>query len=179
MIRVALFAVAVSAAVVGYAETLMFTAARDSGRHPVRPSHGGARRCRIGRRNRSFRPPRGGRRTAKVCARIENSSLMGRHYIFAGLNLHFRDLQRIMSILMLAWVYASPVFIPISRIPEKYLWVYDVNPMARILMTWRDAFYQPAFHPERFAANLAVSLAAFVVGRWIFMKLEPRAAEMM
>ena len=104
---------------------------------------------------------------------------MGISYIFAGLNLHFRDLQRIMSILMLAWVYASPVFIPISRIPEKYLWVYDVNPMARILMTWRDAFYQPAFHPERFAATLAVSLAAFVVGRWIFMKLEPRAAEMM
>lgn len=27
------------------------------------------------------RPPRGGRRTAKVCARTENSSLMGRHYL--------------------------------------------------------------------------------------------------
>ena len=104
---------------------------------------------------------------------------MGISYIFAGMNLHLRDLQRIMSILMLAWVYASPVFIPIRRIPERFLWVYDVNPMARILMTWRDAFYQPSFHPERFATTLAIAFATFVVGRWLFMKLEPRAAEMM
>ncbi len=104
---------------------------------------------------------------------------MGIGYVFAGFNLHFRDLQRIMSILMLAWIYASPVFIPISRIPEKYLWVYDLNPMARILMIWRDAFYSPAFHPERYAATIAISLVVFVAGRWIFMKLEPRAAEMM
>ena len=104
---------------------------------------------------------------------------MGISYIFAGFNLHFRDLQRIMAILMLAWVYASPVFIPLTRIPPKYFWVYDVNPMARILMTWRDAFYIPAFHPERFAGTLAISFVTFIVGRWIFMKLEPRAAEMM
>ena len=104
---------------------------------------------------------------------------MGIGYVFAVLNLHFRDLQRIMLILMLAWVYASPVFIPITRIPKDYLWVYDVNPMARILMTWRDAFYAPAFHPERFSVTLAVAFVTFVVGRWIFMKLEPRAAEMM
>lgn len=104
---------------------------------------------------------------------------VGIGYMFAALNLYFRDLQRIMSIIMLAWVYASPVFIPIRRIPEEFLWVYDVNPMARILMTWRDAFYAPAFHPEKFAVTILIGIVTFIIGRWIFMKVEPRAAEMM
>ena len=104
---------------------------------------------------------------------------MGISYIYAAVNLFFRDSQRIFSVLMRIWLYASPVFIPVSRIPEQYMRIYELNPMTQILMTWRDAFYQPAFHPERYPQMLAAVIVVFLFGRLIFRTQEPKFAEMM
>ncbi len=104
---------------------------------------------------------------------------VGFGYMYAALNMRLRDLQRIMRILIMMWLYASPVFIPMSRVPEQYRWIYDVNPMALILRVWRDAFYEPAFHPELYWRIGVSAFLMFVVGRWIFKKNEPCFAEMM
>ena len=104
---------------------------------------------------------------------------LGVSYAYAALNLFFRDLERIMGIVMMMWMFCSPVFIPISSIPEQYLWIYRINPAALILGTWRDVFYDPAFHPELFLQMLGVSVVVFFAGRWIFRKMEPGFAEMM
>ena len=104
---------------------------------------------------------------------------MGISYVYAAANLFFRDSQRIISVFMRMWLYASPVFIPVSRIPKEYMGIYEKNPMTQILITWRDAFYQPAFHPERFPQMLAIAFAVFLVGRLVFRSQEPKFAEMM
>lgn len=104
---------------------------------------------------------------------------IGVGYAYAAINLYFRDLERIMNVLMRVWLFLSPVFIPIGNVPERYRFIYDLNPMAGILCTWRDAFYEPAFHPERFAQLGLVCLLVFLGGRWVFKSLEPRFAEMM
>lgn len=104
---------------------------------------------------------------------------LGLGYAYAAINLYFRDLERIMGVVMMMWLFMSPVFIPISNVPERYLWIYSANPMAGILCSWRDIFYQPGFHPERLLYLLPLCLAVFLLGRWIFRRLEPRFAEMM
>lgn len=104
---------------------------------------------------------------------------VGCGYLYAAWNLYFRDLERIMAIVMMLWMYCSPVFIPITSIPEKYLPYYYLNPMTGILSVWRDVFYSPGFHPERFGYIFGVSLLVFLFGRWMFRRLEPRFAEMM
>lgn len=104
---------------------------------------------------------------------------VGLGYAYAAINLYFRDLERIMGVVMMMWLFMSPVFIPIANIPEQFLWIYHVNPMAGILCTWRDIFYQPAFHPERLLYLMPICLIVFLLGRWIFRRLEPRFAEMM
>ncbi len=107
---------------------------------------------------------------------------VGMSYAYAAANLFFRDLERIMTIFMMLWMFASPVFIPVSAVAQsapQYLWVYKVNPMACILGMWRDIFYQPAFHPRDFLFVLGFGLATLIIGRWIFRKMEPGFAEMM
>ena len=103
----------------------------------------------------------------------------GLGFLYAALNLFFRDLERIVGLLMMAWMFMSPVFIPIRIIPEKYLNLYYLNPMAGIITTWRDAFYSPAFHPERFGYLFAVCIPVFLLGYFTFRKLDPRFAEKM
>lgn len=104
---------------------------------------------------------------------------IGVSYVYAAINLYFRDLERIMNVVMMLWMFVSPVFIPITAIPEQYKWVLYYNPMAGIMGIWRDIFYEPGFHPETFLSLALICLAVFVIGRYIFKRLEPRFAEMM
>lgn len=104
---------------------------------------------------------------------------VGVSYFYAACNIYFRDLERIMNVVMMMWMFASPVFIPVSAIPDRYSWVYRVNPAAVILQVWRDIFYSPGWHPGTFLPLLAGCSAIFLLGRWIFRKMEPGFAEMM
>lgn len=104
---------------------------------------------------------------------------VGISYAYAAANLFFRDLERIMGLLIMTWCFMSPVFIPISAVPERYRWVYEYNPMASIMCIWRDVFYEPGWHPGSFPLLLAVSFVVFFLGRAVFRKMEPGFAEMM
>ena len=104
---------------------------------------------------------------------------VGVGYFYAALDLRLKDCSRMMTVVMRMWLFASPVFIPMTRVPEQYRFVYDFNPMAQILIVWRDAFYAPAFHPERFLPLVGMSVAMFLAGRLFFTRNEPRFAEMM
>ena len=66
---------------------------------------------------------------------------VGLSYAYAATNIFFRDLERIVTILMQMWMFMTPVFIPESSIPVKYHWIYVVNPMAGIVRIWRNIFY--------------------------------------
>jgi len=104
---------------------------------------------------------------------------IGISYAYAACNLYFRDLERIMGIFIMMWMFCSPVFIPMSSIPNDYQWVFHYNPVAMVLIVWRDVFYQPGWHPQLFGPLLLVSAIAFVLGRIVFRKMEPGFAEMM
>lgn len=104
---------------------------------------------------------------------------IGVSYLYAATNLYFRDLERIMNVVMMLWMFVSPVFIPIAAIPEQYKWVIHYNPVAGIMGIWRDVFYEPGIHPETFLPLTLICAVVFVLGRYVFRALEPRFAEMM
>lgn len=104
---------------------------------------------------------------------------VGMSFAYSAVNLFFRDLERIFQIVIMMWMFCSPVFVPVSYVPEKYLWIYNINPVAVMLGIWRDIFYQPGWHPALYGQLLLISILTFMLGRWLFRKMEPRFAEMM
>lgn len=103
----------------------------------------------------------------------------GVSFLYAAANLYFRDLERVIGVIMMSWMFMSPIFIPMSHIPEKYQIIYQLNPMAGIMCIWRDIFYCPGFHPESFLYLFAVCFVVFLIGYGVFQKCEPGFAEMM
>ena len=104
---------------------------------------------------------------------------IGIGYFYAAANLWFRDLERIIGILLMAWCFMSPVFIPMSNVPEKWQFIYDINPMALVLRIWRNIFYEPAFDPSLYAPPLVIGLILFLLGRAFFSRYDAKFAEMM
>jgi len=123
---------------------------------------------------------------------------VGLSFAYAACNLFFRDLERIFTIVMMLWMFVSPVFLSINIVPSELRWVYNLNPMALILQCWRDAFWTPcyvgalevppdcyyyglthAWHPGAYLPMLLVSAVTYFAGRAVFRKMEPAFAEMM
>ena len=50
----------------------------------------------------------------------------------------FRDVQFIYNVFMTALTYATPMFWDLSMIPEKYLWIFKLNPLADIIIFVRE-----------------------------------------
>ncbi len=104
---------------------------------------------------------------------------LGVSYLYAALNIYFRDLERIMNVFMMLWCFTSPVFIPIKQVPEKYLYIYEINPMAGFMGIFRNIFYEPGLHPENWILPFASAVVLFVVGRWFFNRMSVCFAERM
>lgn len=64
---------------------------------------------------------------------------LGFGIIVAALTTKYRDLVVLVGFGVQLWMYASPVVYTAELIPDKYLWIYMLNPMAPILECWRNA----------------------------------------
>ena len=63
--------------------------------------------------------------------------MIGLSLIFSGLNVAFRDIRIMIGLILQIWLYASPIIYPLSTIPEKYMKIYFLNPMAAIIDSYR------------------------------------------
>jgi len=95
----------------------------------------------------------------------------------ATCNLFFRDLQRLVEILLMAWFYLTPVIYPLSVIPEEYRWGVYVNPMASMIVSWRGIFLDGEAHWAATGAATGFALLAMGIGLATYCKLRGRFAE--
>ncbi|MFT4520013.1 MAG: lipopolysaccharide transport system permease protein [Halioglobus sp.] len=63
---------------------------------------------------------------------------MGFTWLFAASGVYFRDLSQLSAFISTILLFLSPVFYPLSAIPEKYQAVYYLNPLTYIIEVTRD-----------------------------------------
>jgi len=66
---------------------------------------------------------------------------LGLCLILAAYGVFFRDLPHLYGILVMVWMYFTPLFYPISIIPEKFLFIWELNPMVNYIGIFRDIVY--------------------------------------
>jgi lipopolysaccharide transport system permease protein len=57
----------------------------------------------------------------------------------SALNVKYRDVSYLMGFMLQIWMYASPVVYSASIVPERFRWIYALNPMAGIIQGFRWA----------------------------------------
>lgn len=112
--------------------------------------------------------------------------VLGLSLLLSSLFVFFRDLGHIWEILSLVLFYGSAVVFPITLIKSKTLLdLAGLNPVAQIIQDLRYALVQPSAFNQSMVSligslvviPIALSLAAFVVGFFVFNRLTPRFAE--
>jgi ABC-type polysaccharide/polyol phosphate export permease len=91
--------------------------------------------------------------------------------------LHFADVADAFGIVVLAWMYATPVLYPLSVLPERVRAIVVLNPMTLYVEAFRAPFYLNAVaSPETLAASLVVGAATLVAGWLLFTAAADGAA---
>jgi len=108
---------------------------------------------------------------------------MGLAFIVAYLGAFFADTANIMTVVLRLGFYASPILYYVrgphaTRIPEKYLAIYMLNPMAGLMESYRAALAGHQ-HPDpwQMLYVLGVALAVLIAGYGIFSRGEGKFAK--
>lgn len=98
---------------------------------------------------------------------------LGVGIIISALTTKYRDLKILVTFGIQLWMYISPVVYSIAQIPEKYLGLYMLNPIAPIMNMWRYAILgngQPYY--EYWGISWVVTAVVLFIGVILFSRVE-------
>ena len=82
----------------------------------------------------------------------------------------FSDVVDMYQILLLAWMYLTPIFYPQEIIAEKYQWIIEINPMYYLLECFRaPIYYNQIPEPHIVLGAALISITTFILGGLIFI----------
>lgn len=98
---------------------------------------------------------------------------MGSGIIISALTTKYRDLQQLLGVSLHLLMYASPIFYPLSIVPEKWRWLILSNPLTPILEMFRLAFLgKSTLEPVYLLYSVLFMLVVLVIGFIVFNKAE-------
>ena len=82
----------------------------------------------------------------------------------SALNAIYRDVRYVVPFLVQFWMFASPVAYPSSLVPERWRWVYGLNPMAGVIEGFRWALAGSGHPPGLMLAASAGGVIIVLIG---------------
>ncbi len=101
----------------------------------------------------------------------------GLSLILSSLNLFYRDIQYLTNLLMMLWMYMTPIVYPLSLVPDKYVKIYKLNPMVGIIEGYRSALFGYPFETSIILWSVAMSVMIFIIGYTLFKRSEKAFAD--
>lgn len=92
--------------------------------------------------------------------------------ILSTFNLFYRDIQYLSNLLLMLWMYLTPIVYPLSLVPAQYVWIYKLNPMVGIIEGYRSAIFGYPFETTIIVWSAGISLSIFLVGFMLFKRSE-------
>lgn len=93
--------------------------------------------------------------------------------ILAALMVYFRDIQFLYGVLIMLWMYLTPLFYPVSIIPEEWLRAFQLNPMYQYVDFFRTVILEAALPTaEQFGFCIGYAIVAMVLGVFVFRKMK-------
>jgi lipopolysaccharide transport system permease protein len=97
---------------------------------------------------------------------------------FSAMNAVYRDVRYVVPFLVNFWMLASPVGYGSSIVPEKWRWLYGLNPMAGVIDGFRWSLAAHGNPPGTLLiASTGVVLVVLVSGVAYFQKMETTVAD--
>lgn len=115
-----------------------------------------------------------------VVMAVEYVLALGITMIMSAVNVYFRDLEHILGIVSMAWMFLTPIMYDMSMVPENLRFIFRLNPMTSIVTAYRDILYSGGVpRLETLLVSAGMGIFFLVIGFLVFGKLKRRFSEVM
>lgn len=113
-----------------------------------------------------------------VIMAVEYLLALGMALLASAVTVYFKDLEHILGIVAMAWMYLTPIMYPKSIIPAEFLPFFNLNPMTHIIDCYRAVLYEKEI-PElgSLLSSFVLGVIFLVIGWVVFEKLQKHFAE--
>lgn len=96
----------------------------------------------------------------------------------AALNVYYRDVKYITPFIIQVWMYATPVIYPLSMVPDRFRFLYGLNPMVGVVEGFRWALLGTGNAPGT-AVGISALIASLILlsGLFFFYRMEDSFAD--
>jgi lipopolysaccharide transport system permease protein len=92
--------------------------------------------------------------------------------LISPFQLFYRDVARLVSLVMTVGFWVTPIFYGLRRIPERFQAIYKVNPMAHVIEAQRDVLIEGRMPPALpIGLTALAAVVILVIGCTVFMSL--------
>jgi len=104
---------------------------------------------------------------------------MGAGLWVAAMNVKYRDFRYVVPFIVQLGLYISPVGFSASVVPERYRFLYSLNPMVGVIdgFRWAIVGRTTSFYFPGFLLSLALVISLLIFGFWFFRKMEKTFAD--
>jgi len=95
----------------------------------------------------------------------------------SALNAMYRDVRYVVPFLVQFWMFASPVVYPSSLVPQKWRWLYGLNPMAGVIEGFRWSLGRGNPPGRLVLVSTGVMILILLSGIAYFQKMETTIAD--
>jgi len=106
------------------------------------------------------------------------ATALGVGFWLSALNALYRDVRYVTPFLIQFWMFASPVAYPSSLVPERWRWLYGLNPMSGVIDGFRWALTGHGQPPGPLLLASAAGVALVLLGGlFFFQRMEGTVAD--
>lgn len=90
---------------------------------------------------------------------------MGVGTLASAFTTRYRDVVVAFNYVISFWLYVTPIIYPFSQVPERFKWLFYLNPMTSVVEVFRHAYLGvSSIDFSLWAVNAATTVVVFVVG---------------
>lgn len=103
---------------------------------------------------------------------------LGVGLLLSTLAVNFPDVSEMYQIILMAWMYFTPIIYPETMVPPEYQrWMFTLNPMYHLVKLFRVPIYEGKLpDPQSLLMGTVVSLVTLIVGWIVFSREADRFA---
>jgi lipopolysaccharide transport system permease protein len=103
---------------------------------------------------------------------------LGAAWLIASLGVFLRDIAQGVTLLLMAWMYLTPIIYPESLVPEQFRTFIDLNPFTSLVRSYRHIFLDGSAPDWRgLVFFTAFALLIFLFGYWWFARTRKSFAD--
>ena len=99
--------------------------------------------------------------------------------LLAALNVRFRDVKFIIPFFLQVWLFISPVFYSSEWIPERWRYLFALNPVSGCLDGFRHVLFGTKLDNVSLLISISVTIVLFVTAIFVFRRMEDDFADLL